>query len=98
MAEQNLSKDLVVDDEHVTLSVARCNIALESTWEIGALVDLLRESVPLRDDGSFFVVRALATRIEQLNDIIISALQDEVEETSRLAFLLTRKRGDKVAA
>lgn len=98
MAESNFNKDLVVDEEHITLSVKRCDVALESTWEIGKLVDTLREAVPRREDGSFYVVRALATRIEELNSIIISALQDEVEETSHLAFLLTRKRGDEVAA
>lgn len=98
MADANTNKDLVINEEHVTLSSKRCSVAMEATYEIDKLVDTMRNAVELTEDGGFYVVRALATRIEELNHVIMRALGDEQDETKHLSFLLTRKRGDEVAA
>lgn len=64
--------------------IDRKRLTLEAVWEITALCDTLRNSVTPDESQEWLVVRGLALRIESLAETVLSAVDDEHEETSKL--------------
>jgi len=84
----NLVPDFKQDETGCTMSKIRQNVALEATYEIYSVAEALRKSVPLTDDGHFYTVRALTSRLHELNSIIMSAIGEEYETTTSLGIRL----------
>jgi len=72
----------------------RAALALEASYEIDALTDSLANLLPYGNavEPQFYAARALASRINELAGIIMSAIQDEADPTSRIRARLTGER------
>lgn len=77
--------DLIENDGLVTLSSKRCMVALEATWEIDKLCEVVAGIVPVDDSQNFFAIRGIAARIKQLAVINMTCLSDAVAKTEELA-------------
>lgn len=95
-AEPVAEKSLVDDGLNVTLCKKRRLVALEAAWETEQLCEVLRTTLVNGVDSSDLAARGITIRIEQLSQIVMQALNDEVE-TGELAYSLRMKR-EEVAA
>lgn len=78
------------------LTEERVDIALEASFEIEKLCEVLITVCPMNDDRTFYAVRGLSARISQLSEIIMRAIDvdDSSIATDDLAFRLNLKRAD----
>ena len=78
-ANTNATSDFVETDDTVVMSKARRDVALETTWEIDKLSQVISGIVPLGDDQNFFAVRGIAARIKELAIINMRCLEGECQ-------------------
>lgn len=76
--------ELDVSEDSVAMNKRRRDIAFEAVAEIDKLASVLRGSVPLDDNNTFYAVRGITARMQQLSSVIMSALDDEAEDTPHL--------------
>jgi hypothetical protein len=68
---------LLLDDE-------RGKIALEATWEIAAIVTLVRAAVDHLEECDLIAIKGVMHRLGYLNNLIMSAVGDPIETTEEL--------------
>lgn len=78
--------DLTISDDTVTMSAARCRIAIEASYELEQMAEIVKSQ---GGEGNYYVVRGLALRLKELSSIIMSALDDRVEPTEEIFLRLT---------
>lgn len=76
--------DLIESDGQVTLSDRRARCALEASWEIEELCEVLRKSCSDGDTMHTRAVRGISKRISDLSGVIMSALSDQCHSTDDL--------------
>lgn len=74
---QTEKRTLFTDDE-------RGMIALRSTYELGALLDVLNREADIESDELDVITKSLTKRMTILNNMVMSAISDQRETTESL--------------
>lgn len=77
--------DLIEADGKVTMTKERQMVALEASWEIEQLCQLLQKSYGDRPNVEHLAVRGVASRIYDLVCIVMSAIDDEADDAESIA-------------
>lgn len=76
--------DLIKANGEVTMTKERQMVALEASWEIEQLCQLLQKGYGDKPDVEHLAARGIASRICNLASVVMSAIDDEADNTESI--------------